>query len=66
MTGSNITRNSAGENGGAIANFIDDSTATINFSRIAGNTAGESGSAIYCFDGSVSTENNWWGSNSTP
>ncbi len=61
ITGCTFTGNTANY-GGAIWNEAP-STLTIYLSRIVGNTASSGGSAICHSSGSVTAENNWWGSN---
>jgi len=66
ITGSTFTGNTAisqsgNTYGGAFYNNAG--TLDINFCRIFGNTANQ-GNAIYCAGGTVTAENNWWGSNS--
>jgi hypothetical protein len=55
------------DNGGAI--FNEKGTVIVRFSRIYGNTASSQGQAIYNWGrdaGSITAENNWWGSNNDP
>ncbi|MBI5680863.1 MAG: DUF11 domain-containing protein [Methanobacterium sp.] len=62
-TGNNFLNNAADNNGGALYNNNGvTSTANLQFNRIIGNTA-PTGSNIRQNGGTVTANNNWWGSN---
>ena len=62
LSGCNFIDNNATDNGGAIYN---NGTINMHFNVLANNTA-TNGSAIYCSDGSVDADYNWWDSNNNP
>ncbi len=56
-----LLNNTVTDNGGAFQNTNGDgnASATLNYNRIVNNT----GTDVYSLNGSVSADNNWWGTN---